>query len=218
MPQEVLEGGGYRSDYKLSEEESRKQIQAMWQATGGEFKAPIPRPDHKDVAGLSFVANDGDLVSAAKLQELANDPFFKDIGSWYKELESRPDRFKIVAVAYRWDGETYNYAPVLATLDDISEFGSLCGDLFQAAYKSFVENIPRLKPTVVFSALWVAEDDLEYARAQLCSCVGKAMAILNGTDTTYRSHDRVAYFQASSPNLTEGEKYELSKGFDIEGE
>jgi uncharacterized cupin superfamily protein len=218
VPQDLIEGGATHFGYNLTEDEARTQIQAMWQATGGDFHAPLPRPDHRDVAGLSFVTKDKELVSAAELEALANDPLFKDMERWYGELEARPDRFKIAAVAFDWDGETYNYAPVISSLDDISEFGAACGELLQAAYKSFVENIPRAKPTVLFSALWVADDDLEYARAQLCSCVGKAMAILNGTDTNYQLHEAVAIFHAASPNLTEGEKYELSKGFDIQAE
>ena len=37
--------------YRLSEEEWQKHAQAMWQATGGKFDAPLPRPDHKDGSG-----------------------------------------------------------------------------------------------------------------------------------------------------------------------
>ena len=80
----------------------------MWQATGGEFKAPLPRADHKDVAGISFVTPDKDLVS---LEELANDPFLDDIGKWYDELASLPGRFKIAAVAYHSDGEDLPLRP-----------------------------------------------------------------------------------------------------------
>jgi len=90
---------------------SKKQIQARWQATGGDFPA-----GHRD----------SDLVSA---EELANDPLFNDIERWYKELEASPDRFRIAVVAYHWDGDTYildsvfiidpsppaNYLPSLVT-------------------------------------------------------------------------------------------------------
>jgi hypothetical protein len=215
VPQELIEGGGYRSDYKLTEEESKKQIQAMWQATGGDFHSPLPRPDHRDVAGLSFVSNDGDLVSAV---ELANDPFLNDVERWYKELEASPDRFKIAAVAYHWDGETYHYAPILASLDDVSEYGPLCQKLFQAAYEKFVEDMPSMKPSVLFSSLWVTDDDIDDVRAQFCACVGKAMEILTGKETQFQSHNGIAIFHAASPRLTKGEQFELSKGFDIEAQ
>ena len=161
VPQELIEGGAFRSDYKLTEEESKKQIQEMWQATGGDFHAPLPRPDHRDVAGLSFVTTDSDLVSA---DELASDPFLNDIVRWYKELEASPDRFRIAVVAYHWDGEDYFYAPILASLDDISEYGPLCQKLFQTAYEKFVEEMPSMKPTILFSSLWVVEDDLDDVR------------------------------------------------------
>jgi len=199
VPQELIEGGGYRSDYKLTEDESKRQIQAMWQATGGDF------PGQKDV--------DSDLVSA---DELANDPIFNDIERWYKELERNPDRFKIAVVAYHWDGETYHYAPILASLDDISEYESLCQKLFQTAYEKFVEEMPSIKPTVLFSSLWVVDDELDDVRAQFCSCVGKAMAVLAGKDTQHQRQGGIAFFHAASPSLTEGEQFELSKGFDAQ--
>ena len=110
IPTKAGDDGTYGSDYRLSDEEWKRHAQAMWQATGGKFDAPLPRPDHKDVAGISFVTRDKDLVS---LEELANDPFFNDIEKWYDELESLPGRFKVAAVAYHSDGETYRYAPVL---------------------------------------------------------------------------------------------------------
>ena len=204
VPQEIREGGGYRSDYKLTEDESKKQIQAMWQATGGDFHA-----GHKDVS------NDGDLVSAA---ELANDPFLNDIERWYKELEASPDRFRIAVVAYHWDGETYHYAPILASVGDISEYGPLCRELFKTAYKKFVEEIPSLKPNILFSSLWVTDDDLDDVRAQFCSCVEKAMAVLAGKDTSCQTQDGIAIFHAASPSLTAGEQFELTKRFDIEVE
>ena len=96
-------------------------------STGGKFDATLPRPNHKDVAGISFVTPDKDLVS---LEELANDPFLGDIGKWYDELASLPGRFKVAAVAYHSDGETYHYAPVLADTDDISEFASMSSEMF----------------------------------------------------------------------------------------
>ena len=86
-------------------------------------------------------------------------------------------------VAYHWDGETYHYAPILASLDDISEYGPMCQKLFQAAYKKFVEEMPSMKPNILFSSLWVTDDDLDDVRAQFCACVGKAMAVLAGKDT-----------------------------------
>ena len=199
VPQEIREGGGYRSDYKLTEEESKKQIQAMWQATGGDFHA-----GHKE----------SDLVSAV---ELANDPFLNDIERWYKELEASPDRFKIAVVAYHWDGETYHYAPIVASVADISEYGPLSRELFKTAYKKFVEEIPSIKPNILFSSLWVTDDDLDDVRGQFCACVGKAMAVLAGKDTQHQSQGGIAIFHAASPSLTEGEQFELSKGFDIEG-
>ena len=118
----------------------------MWQATGGDFHA-----GHKE----------SDLVSAV---ELANDPFLNDIERWYKELEASPDRFKIAVVAYHWDGETYHYAPILASVADISEYGPLSRELFKTAYKKFVEEIPSIKPNILFSSLWVTDDDLDDVR------------------------------------------------------
>lgn len=215
VPKEIMEGGTHGSDYKLTENEWKGQTQGMWQATGGDFHAPLPRPDHKDVAGISFVTKDNDLCSA---EELANDPFFKDIERWYKELESRPDRFKIAMIAYLWNGETYYYAPILASLDDISEFGPMCSTLFREAYKKFVKEIPLMKPTVLFSSLWVVDDDLDHVRAQLCSCVNKAMAVLTGEDTNCQRHNGIAFFHAVSPSLADSEKFDLSKGFDIEAQ
>ena len=205
----------YRSDYKLTEDEWKKQTQELWRATGGEFNARLPRPDHKEVAGMSFVTNDKDLVSA---DELANDPLFNDIQQWYKVLEARSERFKIAAVAYHWDGDMCFYTPVLACVGDISEYGPTCRELFQAASKKFVEEMPSMKPTILFASLWVTDDDLDDVRAQLCTCVGKAMAILTGEDTHYQSHDGTLIFHAASPSLTEDEQFELSKGFEIQGE
>jgi hypothetical protein len=172
----------------------------MWQSTGGDFHA-----GHKE----------SDLVSADKL---GNDPFLKDIERWYKELEASPDRFRIAAVAYHWDGETYFYAPILASLDDISEYGPLCQKLFQTAYDKFVEEVPSIKPNILFSSLWVTEDDLDDVRAQFCACVGKAMEILTGKETQFQSRNGIAIFHAASPSLTDGEQFELSKGFDIEAQ
>jgi len=207
------EGGVYRSDYKLTEDEWKKQTQAMWQATGGDFTARLPRPDHKDVAGMSFVTKDSDLVAA---EEMADDPFFNDIEQWYKVLEARSERFKIVAVAYHWDGEMCYYSPVLAGVGKIAEYGPMSQELFRAASKRFVEEMPSITPTILFSALWVTDDDLNDVRAQFCSCVGKAIAILTGTDTQHQSHDGIVTFHAASPSLTEAEQVELAKSFDIE--
>jgi len=218
VPQEILEGGEFRSDFKLTKEESKKQIQAMWRATGGDFHAPLPRPDHRDVAGLSFVTKDNDLVSAKELEKLANDPFFKDLGRWYSDLDSCSERFKVAAIAYYADDEDYYYAPICATTDDISAFGPMCGTLFGKAYGKFVTNIPQVKPTVLFFSLWVTDDDLEYVRSQFYFCITKAMAILAGEDTHFQTHNGIPFFHAVTPSLTEGEKFELSKGFDIEGQ
>ena len=207
--------GTHGSGYRLSDEEWKKHAQAMWQATGGEFKAPLPRPDHKDVAGISFVTPDKDLVS---LEELANDPFLNDIGKWYDELASLPGRFKVAAVAYYSDGETYHYAPILADTDDISEFASTCGEMFAEAYRKFVTEIPDIKPNVMFTALWVEDDDLDYVRTLLYSCVQKAAAILAGKDTHFQSRGGIASFHAATASLTEGEQLELAKSFEIESE
>ena len=43
---------------------------------GRQVRRPAAAPDHKDVAGISFVTEDKDLVSLAKL---ANEPSFNDI-------------------------------------------------------------------------------------------------------------------------------------------
>ncbi len=199
----------------LTEEEWKKQVQAMWQSTGGSFDAPMPRPDHRDVAGVSFVTPDKDLVS---LEELASDPFLDDIGKWYDELASLPGRFKVAAVAYHSDGETHHDAPVLADTDDISEFASISGEMFTEAYRKFVTEIPDIKPNVMFSALWTADDDLDYVRTPLYSCVRKAAAILAGTDTSFRRRGGIASFHAATGSLTEGEQFELNKSFDIESQ
>jgi hypothetical protein len=104
--------------------------------------------------GISFVTPNKDLVS---LQELANGPFFNDIGKWHEELSSLPGRFKVAAVAYHSDGETYHYAPVLSDTDDIAAFASTCDEMFGEAYRKFVTAIPDIKPNVMFTALWVEE-------------------------------------------------------------
>lgn len=44
------------------------------------------------------------------------------------------------------------------------------------------------------------------------------MAVLAGKDTHFQSQNGIAIFHAASPSLTEGEQFELSKGFDIQGE
>ncbi len=199
VPQEITEGGTYCSEYKLTEEESKKQIQAMWRATGGDFHS-----GHGEV--------DSDPASAD------DDPLFKDVEQWYNELEATPDRFRIAVVAYQWDGETYHYAPILASLDDISHYGPMCRELFRTAYEKFVEELPSLKPSILFSSLWVVDDDLDDVRAQFGACVGKALAILSGEDMQYQSQDGIVFFYAASPSLTEGEQFELSKRFDVEGE
>jgi hypothetical protein len=214
MPRNILaKAGAGGSGYRLSDEEWKKHAQAMWQATGGEFKAPLPRPDHKDVAGISFITPDKDLVS---LEDLAKDPFSGDIGKWYAELDALPGRFKVVAVAYHSDGETYHYAPVLADTDDISDFTSACGESFGAAYRKFVTDIPDIKPNVMFAALWVEDDDLDFVRTLLYSCVQKAAAIVAGSDTSFHRRGGIASFQAATGSLTEGEQFELTKSFDIE--
>jgi len=41
--------GTHGSGYRLSDEEWKKHAQAMWQATGGQFDASLPRPDHNDI-------------------------------------------------------------------------------------------------------------------------------------------------------------------------
>jgi hypothetical protein len=213
IPTKAGDDGTYGSDYRLSDEEWKKHAQAMWKATDGKFDAPLPRPDHKDAAGINFVTKDKDLVS---LEDLANDPFFNDIEKWYDELESLPGRFKVAAVAYHSDGETYRYAPVLGGADDISAFASLCGEMFGEAHRKLVTEIPDIKPNVLFTALWVADDDLDYVRTQLCFCAGKAAAILAGTDKHFQSRGGIASFHAATASLTEGERFELTRSFDIE--
>ena len=216
MPKGVLtKAGDDKTGYRLSDEEWKKHAQAMWQATDGKFDAPLPRPDHKDVAGISFVTADKDLVS---LQELANDPFLNDIGKWHAELASLPGKLKVAAIAYHSDGETYHYAPVLADTDDISGFASMGGEMFGAAYRKFVTEIPDVKPNAMFTALWLADDDLDYVRTLLYSCVQKVAAILAGTDRDFQNHCGIACFHAASGSLTEGEQFELTKSFDIESE
>ena len=79
-----------------------------------------------------------------------------------------------------------------------------------------MEEIPSLKPNILFSSLWVTDDDLDDVRAQFCACVGKAMAVLAGKDTQHQRQGGIAIFHAASPSLTEGEQFELSKRFDIE--
>ena len=216
MPKGVLtKAGDNKTGYQLSDEEWKKHAQAMWQATGGKFDAPLPRPNHKDVAGMSFVTPDKDLVS---LEDLANDPFLNDIEKWYKELESSPGRFKIAAVAYHSDGETYHYAPVLSDTDEISAFASTCGEMFGHAYRKFVTEIPDIKPNVMFTALWTADDDLDYVRTLLYSCVQKAAAIVAGSDTSFQRRGGIATFHAATGSLTEDEQFDLSRSFEIESE
>ena len=207
------DGGIHRSGYRLSDEEWKEHAQAMWQATGGEFKSPLPRPDHKDVAGMSFVTPDRDLVS---LEELANHPFLMDIGKWYDELASLPGRFKVVAVAYHSDDETYHYAPVLSDTDDIATFALMGGEMFGEAYRKFVTEIPDLKPNVMFTALWVADDDLDNVQTLLYSCIQKAAEILAGTDLHFQIRGGIASFHAATASLTEGEQFELTMSFDVE--
>ena len=174
MPKGVMAKAGndgtHGSGYRLSDEEWKKHAQAMWQATGGDFHASLPRPDHRDVAGISFVTPDRDLVS---LEEVANDPFFKDIEKWYEELTVLPGRFKVAALAYHSDGETYHYAPVLSDTDDISAFALMGGEMFGEAYRKFVPEIPDIKPNVMFTALWVEDDDLDYVRTLFYACARK---------------------------------------------
>ena len=200
MPEGVREkartDGTHGSGYRLSDEEWKKHAQAMWQATGGNFHAPLPRPDHRDVAGISFVTPDKDLVS---LQELASDPFFNDIGKWCDELTVLPGRFKVAAVAYHSDGEAYHYAPVLADTDDISMFASMGGEMFGEAYRKFVTEIPDIKPNVMFTALWVEDDDLDYVRTLLYACAQKAAAILAGTDTHFQRKAGLPAFTPRPP-------------------
>ena len=109
VPPDILEGGEYLSDYKLTEDEWKGQAQAVWEATGGDVRAPLPPPDHED----------NDLVAA---NELANDPFFNETARWYRELEARPHRFKVVMVAYHWDAvsDDYYYAGVVANPRSVS--------------------------------------------------------------------------------------------------
>ncbi len=214
VPKGILaKPGAHGSDYRLTDEEWKKHAQAMWQATGGDFNAPMPRPDHKDVAGIGIVTEDKDLVS---LGELANEPFFNDIEKWYAELDSQSGRFKVAAVAYHSDGETYHYAPVLGGTDDIAAFPSMCRQMFGEAYRKFVIEIPDIKPNVIFTALWVEDDDLDYVREQLCTCLGKAAAIVAGTDKHFQTRGGIAFFHAATASLTEGEQFELTKSFDIE--
>jgi hypothetical protein len=202
MPQDVLakpgNDGTHGSGYRLSDEEWKKHAQAMWQATGGRFDAPLPRPDHRDVAGISFVTPDKDLVS---LQELAGDPFFNDIGKWYDELTVLPGRSKIAAVVYHSDGEAYHYAPVLADTDDISAFALMGGEMFGEAYRKFVTEIPDIKPNVMFTALWVEGEDLDYVRTLLYACSQKAAAILAGTDTHFQCQGGIACFRGPSSDV-----------------
>ena len=94
----------------------------------------------------------------------------------------------------------------------------MCGKLFVEAYKKFVTRFSGRKPTILFSTLWVTDDDLEDARGLLCSCIGKAMAVLGGKDRDYQIMDGVAFFHAVTPSLTEGEMFDLSKWFNIQGE
>jgi hypothetical protein len=216
VPKDILaKPGTHSSGYRLTDEEWKKHAQAMWRATGGSFDAPMPRPDHRDVAGIGFVTEDKDLVS---LEELANDRFFNDIEKWYEELAAFSGRFKVAAVAYHSDGETYHYAPVLGSTDDISTFPSMCREMFGKAYRKFITEIPDIRPNVIFTALWVEDDDLDYVRTQLCTCVGKAAAIVAGDDTHFQRRGGIAFFHAATASLTEGEQFELTKSFDIETE
>jgi hypothetical protein len=219
MPQGVQakagDNGIHGSGYRLSDEDWKKHAQAMWQATGGKFKAPLPRADHRDVAGISFITPDKDLIS---LEGLSDDPFFSDIGKWYDELVPQPGRFKVAAVAYHSDLEAYHYAPVLSDTDDITAFASICGEMFTEAYRKFVTEIPDIKPNAIFAALWVADDDPDYVRTLLYSCVQKAGAILAGKDTHFQRRSGVASFHAATGSLTEGEQTELTKSFDIESQ
>ncbi len=199
MPKDILARPGTGgSGYRLSDEEWKKHAQAMWKATGGKFKAPLPRPDHRDAAGICFVTPDKDIVS---LEDLAKDPFHNDIEKWHRELESLPGRFKVVAVAYHSDGETYHYAPVLADTDDISDFASACGELFDAAYRRFVTDIPDIKPNVMFAALWIEDDDIEFVRTLMYSCIRKAAAIEAAQNGWYIVE--VAISQFSLPLIAE---------------
>jgi len=211
----VGDGGIHGSGYRLSDEEWKEHAQAMWETTGGEFKSPLPRPDHKDVAGIRFVTPDRDIVS---LEELANHPFFIDIGKWYEELASLSGRFKVAAVAYHLDDETYHYAPVLTDIDDISAFALMGGEMFGEAYRKFVTEIPDLKPNVMFTALWVADDDLDNVQTLLYSCIQRAAEILAGTDLHFQLRGGIASFHAATASLTEGEQFELTKSFDIESQ
>jgi hypothetical protein len=199
--------------YRLSDEEWKKHAQAMWQSTGGKFDAPLPRPNHRDVAGISLVTPDRDLVA---LEDLANDPFLKDIEKWYAALDSLPGRFKVAAVAYCSDGDTYHYAPVLS--DDISMFASGCDELFSAAYRKFVTDIPDVKPNVMFTALWMEDDDLDFVQTLMYSCAQKAAAIVAGSDTSFQRRGGIASFHAATASLSEGEQFELTKSFDVESE
>ena len=207
--------GVHGSGYRLSDEQWKKHAQMMWQATGGKFDAPLPRPDHKEVAGIGLVTPDRDLVS---LEDLAKDPFLGDIEKWYKELELSPGRFKVAAVAYHSDGETYHYAPVLADTDDISTFAAMSGVMFTEAYRKFVTEIPDIKPNLMFTALWVEDDDLEFVLTLLHACVQKAAAILAGKNMNFQRRGGIATFHAATGSLTEGEQYELTKSFDIESD
>ena len=158
-------------------------------------------------------ATSKDLDSSA---EPARDSFFNDIGTWHAELACRSGRFKVAAVAYHSDGETYCYAPVLSDTDDISTFAALCDEMFGEAYRKFVTEIPDLKPKVIFTALWVAGDDLDYVRAPLHACAQKAAAILDGSDKHFQRRGGIACFHAATASLTEAEQFELAKSFKIE--
>ena len=58
--------------------------------------------------------------------------------------------------------------------------------MFGEAYRKFATEIPDIKPNVMFTALWVEDDDLDYVRTLLYACVQKAAAILAGTDTHFQ--------------------------------
>ena len=44
------------------------------------------------------------------------------------------------------------------------------GEMFGEAYRKFVTEIPDIKPNVMFTALWVEDDDLDYVRTLLYAC------------------------------------------------
>lgn len=217
VPPDVLQGGEYASEYKLTEDEWKQKAQAAWEATGGDLRGPLPRPAEDDLAERGLANDDNDLAGT---NELANDPFLRETERWYNELKAQPHRFKLVTVAYHWDAATddYYYVGIVANPRTISEFAFTCSKRFVEAYKKFVVRFSGNKPTILFSSLWVTNDDIDDVRGVLCSCVSKAMAVLAGTDTDYQTMGDVAFFHGVTPSLTEREMIELSKGFNIQGE